>query len=134
MVNKSIIWIIISLFVLNLHAEMADPTKPPKKLAPKVTVETEPLRLKMIRLDNKNGKHTANINGEIVKIGGVYADAKVVDITDEYVELQGPKGEKIILKLLRRKHKSDSGDLVNDEIFEDVKNPIKTHLKENYDN
>ncbi len=126
--NKVTYCLFMLLIVTNIYAEIADPTKPPKKIAARITVETEPLKLKMIRLDNKNGKHTANINGEIVKLGGIYADAKVVNITEEYVELKGPKGEKILLKLFKRKHKFMDGSTIDEEIFEDIKDyPKKSY-------
>lgn len=111
---------IIALFCGNIYAEMADPTKPPKKIAPKATVETQVLSLKMIKLD-QNGTPTANINGEIVALGGFYADAKLIVINKDEVVLQGPKGEKITLRLYTDEHKFSSKSQAGDEVFPDIK-------------
>ena len=118
MIYRIVVLTIVSLFFIG--AKMRDPTKPPLKLAPKKSVENEVFRLNLVKL-SQNGKHVATINGENVYEGGMYADAKVVKIEANKVTLIGPKGEQIVLKLVKRHIRDNQKDEFSEETFPDIK-------------
>lgn len=123
--------IILSLLLIAPHGygDILDPTKPPKKVAVKKSIETEKLILNMVKLDQKTGKHTAIINGMRVIIGGMYRDAQIISIDMNAVELNGPKGEQIILRLLKKKYRIQTGSGVGAELYDDIKVETK-HARE----
>ena len=96
MICSRIVILALCFWTMSVFANMQDPTKPPLKTAPKKTIESEVLRLKMVKMDKINGKHTANINGVVVRVGGIYADAKVIKIEFNSVELKGPDRKSVV--------------------------------------
>jgi hypothetical protein len=83
-----------------VRAQLADPTRPPGETgkaaelsggatAPSVTG----LQSVILR---KQGKPAALINGEVVELGGMVGEAKLVKVTEDAVVLQGPGGEETL--------------------------------------
>ena len=115
------------LFAGQGYAKMADPTKPPKKSAPVATVNTQELKLYMIRI-HENGKRAANINGVNVHKGDSFADHKVEYIGKDKIILRGPKEEKVEL-FMYKKPKSPVTSIDGDQIFPDVKTTSSEDVK-----
>ena len=126
MKTKLLITTLIIVLNTQLNARMVDPTKPPKILAPLITVETEVLKLRSIKIDSVFGQHWANINGVEVYLNGMYADAKVIFIDANTVHLKGPKGNEIILKLWEKNIKYNKDIEIGDIIYPDIKKSVRT--------
>lgn len=118
---------------MHLMAEEAlkDPTKPAAKEAPKKSVEEEVLELNAIIISAD--RKVVIINRQVLQEGDWYADAKVLTIKPDQVELQGPKG-KITLELLQESNTLNKLGSVDDRaVFTDVKIK-KENDKENHEN
>ena len=83
-------------------AQLADPTRPPVMAEPAVapTGAAPPVAsgLQSVIL-RKKGKPAALINGEIVELGGMVGESRLVKVSEDAVVLKGPSGEET-LKLI----------------------------------
>lgn len=82
-----------------IWGSIADPTEPPMVILPGKTIKNAELSLKIIKFNPATGVHTANINGVLLTVGEKYFDATLKRVTKNTVELLGPNGEKIVLRL-----------------------------------
>ena len=100
---------------LPVAAQLADPTRPlqgqmaPDAGNPNAAPAAAGLQSIILR---KNAKPAALIDGEVVQLGGMVGEAKVVKITEHAVTLRGPEGEEEVLSLtpgIEKKVKVDAG-------------------------
>lgn len=80
------------------NAQLADPTRPPLVAEPATaTSGAAPASggLQSVIL-KKKGKPAALINGEIVELGGMVGESKLVKVSEDAVVLKGPAGEETL--------------------------------------
>lgn len=78
-------------------AQLADPTRPSGAsiaAGPPATAE-KPSGLQSVIL-RKQGRPAALINGEVIELGGMAGEMKLVAIREDAVVLQGPEGEETL--------------------------------------
>lgn len=110
------------LAVFNANALLHDPTRPPSREETNVTLETEKLKLFLIKIDEK-GNYTANINGIFVEKGDLYADGRIDYIDNFKVILVGPMGRKLELKLINEESKYPIHENIGEIVYPDIKKP-----------
>lgn len=101
MADRLIYLIVATLFSMHVIAEeLLDPTRPPDSLsAPVITpasgaIAIQPLRLQSIII-SKN-RRVAIIDGEAVELGENYGDAKLIEVNEGSVILQGAQGRQVM--------------------------------------
>lgn len=80
-------------------AQLADPTRPPAAVgAPAEPAADTPAKTAGLQsvILRKDGKPAALINGEVVELGGMIGEAKVVRIDEDAVLLRGPQGDETL--------------------------------------
>jgi len=80
--------------------ELADPTRPPAAIAAPVVaaasgvVENKPLGLQSILISKT--RRAAIIDGKTVELGGKYDGAKLIEVAEDRVVLQGAHGRQVM--------------------------------------
>lgn len=80
-------------------AQLADPTRPPVMAEPAAALAgaappaTSGLQSVILK---KKGKPAALINGEIVELGGMVGESRLVKVSEDAVVLKGPSGEETL--------------------------------------
>lgn len=82
------------------HAQLSDPTKPPAAIAAPAgpsagTPAPVSAGLQSI-IRRQGGKPAALINGEVVELGGMVGEAKLVKVGEDHVVLKGADGEETL--------------------------------------
>ncbi len=108
--------IVGSIFLMSAAAQaesLPDPTRPPGGLeatSASVAAPSGPL-LQLIR--TLDGKRTAIISGQVVRVGGKVGDAVVARIDEDRVVLRGPTGM-VMLKLFPDVEKTPTASSTHD--------------------
>ena len=88
-----------------LAGPLADPTRPPARFAGSVpgqaanaapAVSAEPVLQSVLRARQPGGRQVAVIDGETIRLGGIFRGAVLVRMTDTEVELQRGASRKIL--------------------------------------
>lgn len=78
--------------------EMTDPTRPPAVIAVPVAAgaaaESQPAGLQSIIISKS--RRAAIIDGETVELGGKHGDAKLIEVSEGAVVLQGAQGRQVL--------------------------------------
>lgn len=79
--------------------ELPDPTRPPAIIAAPVATgpgaaEKKPLGLQSVIISKD--RHAAIIDGETVELGGKHGDARLIEVNEDGVVLQGAQGRQVM--------------------------------------
>jgi len=86
-------------------AQLADPTRPPALAVPDSAGSIAPaapvnsgLQSVILSRDGKQ-RPSALINGEVVQLGGLVGESRLVQVSEDHVVLLGPGGDREIMRL-----------------------------------
>lgn len=87
------LWWLAGAAVAATPEMLQDPTRPPASLAgePGAVADISGSRLSSVFLP-KQGKPSAIIGGQVVPLGGMVGDARLIRVTETGVVLEGPEG------------------------------------------
>ena len=83
-------------------AQLADPTRPPAQAVTAAGAPATPAAasgLQSIILSRGQQRPAALINGEVVQLGGMVGESRLVQINEDHVVLLGASGERETLRL-----------------------------------